>query len=136
MKGNPVDTLTPKVIHWPGLLFGALLVAASAWLFHRDLAVGVLVGLILGFANFKAIAFVVKRTLGPYPVHRVLYGLFGSLKFILLAAVFFVLVYYRLLDVYGLVAGFSAVLLVVLVEGLVRAGRYGISESMEEKGNA
>ncbi len=136
MKGNAVDTLTPRVIHWPGVLFGALLLAAALLLFGPDPALGVAVGLILGFANFKAIAFVVKRTLGPYPVHRILYGLFGSLKFILLAAVFFVLVYYRLLDVYGLVAGFSAVLLVVLVEGLVRAGRDGVTESMEEKGNA
>jgi len=37
--------------------------------------------------------------------------------------VFFGLIYYKLFNVYGIVAGFSAALLMVLAEGMILAGR-------------
>jgi len=136
MKGTAVDQLTPQVFTWGGLLFLALVAGITLQLFGRELALGMGVGMAVGLANFKAISFVIKRVLGPDTVHKILYVVFGLLKFLILVLVFFGLVYYELFDVYGILAGFSAVLLLVLIEGMVRASRFAGDKLTEEKGNA
>jgi len=117
------DPLTPKGTTWPGVLFLGLVVAAGYALWGKAFAYGSIVGIVVGLVNFKAIGFIVRRLTGPGGSFMVLYGLFGFLKFLILAGVFFVLIYYRLFDVYGVVVGFSAVLLLIIIEGLLRASR-------------
>jgi hypothetical protein len=136
MKGTAVDQLTPQVFTWGGLLFLALVVGITLQFFGRELTLGLGVGMVVGLANFKAIAFILKQVLGPSGVNKVLYGIFGFLKFIILVAVFFGLIYFELFNVYGIVGGFSSVLLLVMVEGLVRASRYSRQELTEEKVHA
>lgn len=136
MRQSAVDQLTPKVNTWIGLLFLAAVAGLGLQFFGKDLAVGMGVGMVIGLANFKAIAFILKRVLGPHTVHKVLYVVFGLLKFLVVVSVFFWLIHYELFDVYGIVAGFSAVLLLVLTEGMVRAGRLSGDELTEEEVNA
>lgn len=131
-----MDRLTPKVITWKGLLFLVLLTGIVFRFFGAEVAAGMAVGAVVGLANFKAIVFVIKRVLGPDSVHKILYAVFGFLKFLILVLVFYGLVYYELFDVYGILAGFSAVLLLVLIEGMVRASRFAGDKLTEEKGNA
>lgn len=136
MNETSFDRLTPRVMTWGGSLFLGLTAGLVFLFFGRDPAVGTLVGMVIGLANFKAIAFILRRVLGPNTIHKILYALFGLLKFAILVTVFFGLVYYKLFDVYGILAGFSAVLLLVLMEGMVRANRYAGDALTEEKGNA
>ncbi len=123
MRGEGRDFATPRGVTWPGLLFLGILIGFSYKVFGKETATGMVVGASVGLVNFKAIVFVVRRTMGPGGASRVLYGVFGFLKFMVLAAIFFCLIYYRLFDVYGIVAGFSMVLLLILIEGILRAGR-------------
>ena len=136
MSEMTVDQLTPKVFTWAGGLFLAVLAGLTYLVFGQDVAVGLGVGIAVGLANFKAIAFILKRVLGPNSVNKILYGIFGLLKFSVLVCVFFGLIHYELFDVYGIVAGFSAVLVLVLIEGLIRANRYSRDVFSEEKVNA
>jgi hypothetical protein len=123
MKKSGTDRLTPRGITWPGVLFLGLLTVAGYLALGKDFAYGSAVGIAVGLINFKAIAFIVRRLTGPGGSFMVLYGIFGVLKFVLLAGIFFVLIYYKLFNVYGIVAGFSAVLLLIVIEGLLRASR-------------
>lgn len=136
MTEAAIDRLTPKVTTWTGLIFLSLLLGFGFQFFGKDIAIGMGVGVVVGLANFKAIVIIVKQFLGPDGLHKVLYGIFGFLKFSILASVFFLLIYYKLFDVLGIVAGFTAVLLCVLIEGLIRAARFTGGVPTEEKGNA
>jgi hypothetical protein len=136
MSENAVEQLTPRITTPAGLLFLVLLAGLVFGLFGKEPALGMVVGMIVGLVNFKAMALIIKRILGPDTVHKVMFGIFGFLKFLILVLVFFVLVYYKIFHVYGILAGFTAVLLLALIEGLIRANRYSREEYKEEKINA
>ena len=129
--GRPTDA--PRALGWVGPLVLGAAALVSARFLGREFAVGTAAGALLGMANFKAIGLVVRRVLGPSAAHRGLYALLGVGKFLLLAGIVYVLVYHRLVDPYGLVAGFTAVLALVLVEAAMRAGATGPSK---ENGDA
>jgi len=124
---------TIKGLTWPGLTFLVLLIGPALFLFGRGVALGMGVGMAVGLLNFKAIELIVKRVMGPDGSNRLLYGIFGMVKFLILGGVFFLLIYYKLFDVYGIVAGFTAVLLLVMIEGLLRANRFDINEPTVEE---
>ena len=136
MNEEAIDHLTPRVITWWGLLFLVAAAAVCFLFFGREVALGMGIGMGVGLANFKAIAFILRRVLGPSSIHKMFYGIFGFLKFGILVSVFFILIHFQLFDVYGIVVGFSAVLLLVMIEGLVRASRYSRDALTEEKVNA
>ncbi|NOY53726.1 MAG: hypothetical protein GXP58_08910 [Deltaproteobacteria bacterium] len=133
MSGEKGQHLTIKGVTWPGLLFLLLLLGASVPLFGRGLALGMGVGMAVGLLNFKAIELIVKRVMGPDGGSRLLYGIFGMVKFLVLGGIFFLLIYYKFFDVYGIVAGFTAVLLLVMMEGLLRANRFDTNELTVEE---
>lgn len=135
MRIAPIDRLTPRGLTFWGLVCLASATAAGLFSFGEAFAVGMGVGAAIGIINFKAISLIIKSVLGPESVHKVLYAVFALLKFLILAGVFFVIIYYRIFNVFGVVAGFSAALLVFLVEGLIRAARYQNEGSIEEKRN-
>jgi hypothetical protein len=136
MNEQTLDQLTPKVLTWGGLLFLAFVAGVTFQVFGREIALGAGVGIVIGLANFKAIAFILKRVFGPNTIHKILYGIFGLLKFVIVVSIFFGLIHFQLFDVYGIVGGFSAVLLLVMIEGLIRANRYSKDDFPEEKVNA
>jgi len=133
MERKGEHRLTTKGVTWPGLLFLLLLIGAAVPLFGRELALGMGIGMGVGLINFKAIELIVKRVMGPDGGSRLLYGIFGFVKFLVLGGVFFLLVYYEFFDVYGIVAGFTAVLLLILMEGLLRANRFDTNELTVEE---
>lgn len=133
MERKGKHRLTVKGVTWPGLLLLGLLAGVAAPLFGRQLALGMGVGMTVGLMNFKAIELIVKRVMGPDGSNRLLYGIFGFVKFLILGGVFFLLIYYKLFDVYGIVAGFTAVLLLVMMEGLLRASRFDTNELTVEE---
>ncbi len=133
MERKGEHRLTTKGVTWPGLLFLLLLIGAAVPLFGRELALGMGIGTGVGLINFKAIELIVKRVMGPDGGSRLLYGIFGFVKFLVLGGVFFLLVYYEFFDVYGIVAGFTAVLLLILMEGLLRANRFDTNELTVEE---
>ncbi len=125
--------LTIKGVTWPGLLFLLLIIGAAVPLFGRGLALGMGVGMAVGLLNFKAIEWIIKRVMGANGSNRLLYAIFGMVKFLILAGVFFLLIDYQLFNVYGIVAGFTAVLLLVMMEGLMRANRLNTNELTVEE---
>ncbi len=133
MRNSIIDQLTPGGLTFWGLASLALMIAAGLFSFGKTFGVGMGVGAAIAIINFKAISLIVERVLGPESVHKVLYWLFAFVKFLILAGVFFLIIYYRLFNVFGVVAGFSAALLVFLAEALIRAARYQNEGSKQEK---
>ncbi len=133
MEHDGVRRLTTKGVTWPGFLILFLLACGAVPLFGREVAIGMGVGIVVGLMNYKAIELIVKRVMGPDGSNRLLYGIFGFAKFLVLGGVFFLLIYYKLFDVYGIVAGFTAALLLVMMEGLLRANRFDTNELTVEE---
>ncbi|MEK6776247.1 MAG: hypothetical protein AABY87_05115 [bacterium] len=132
MKETAAERMIPSGTTWQGLLSLALLAGLGYAVFGKGVALGMAVGMAVGLVNFKAIAFIVSRLFRPDPFHKVFYGLFGVLKILILVAVFLSLIYYNIFNVYGLVAGFSAALISILVEGMIRAGRCDRDSAMSK----
>ncbi len=132
MNETAAERVIPRGTTWQGLLFLALLIGLGYVFFGKGVAMGMAVGMAIGLANFKAIVFIIRRFSRPDSMHKIFYGLFGVLKFMILVLVFLGLIYYKLFDVYGIVAGFSAALISVLIEGMIRAGRYDRDSAMSK----
>ena len=132
MKETAAERVIPRGTTWQGLLFLALLTGLGYVFFGKGAALGMVVGMAVGLANFKALVFIIMRFFRPAPLHKIFYGLMGVLKFLILVLVFFGLIYYKLFNVYGIVAGFSAALFMVLAEGMILAGQYAGNSVMSK----
>ena len=96
--------------------------AVSAFLPWPDLPFSILAGGLLGILNLKAMAWSVNGVLGTSrPGAKMLF--FGQFRFVLLAAVIVLLAFLRLVNIAGILFGFSVVFLLVLIVGHRRAGR-------------
>jgi hypothetical protein len=105
-----------KQIYRKGVLVLVPLAAVSAFIEWKKLPAGILVGGALGLANIKGLAWGVRGLLGGRPGGRVIF--FSVFRLLLLFAILSLLVYLRLVNVLGILAGFTVIFSLVMIEGL------------------
>jgi len=92
----------------------ALLSALIEW---KKLPVSIIIGGALGFANIKAIAWGVSGLIGKEKTTgRMIF--FSMFRLFLLFSILSLLVYMRLVNVFGILAGFTVIFALLLIEGL------------------
>lgn len=96
-------------------------VASAVYIDHRKAPLGILLGWLFGIMNLRQLTRNVKGLFGSEKATLKL--LFLSItRLLALFAAIIVLVYYRIVNVLGLLFGFTVVFLFILIEG-ARAGR-------------
>jgi hypothetical protein len=106
-----------KQISRKGLLILVPLAFFSAFIEGRRLPAGILAGGLLGIANIKGIAWGVKGLIGSGgPTGRMVF--FSMFRLLLLFGILACLVYLRLVNVLGVLVGFTVIFALVIVEGL------------------
>ncbi len=93
-------------------------VAAVSALFEwKKLPVSILTGGALGLLNIKALAWGVQGLLGAYkPTAKMLF--FSQFRLVILFLLLTLLVYLKLVNIFGIIAGFTIVFGMVIREGL------------------
>lgn len=106
-----------KQIYKKGLLVLVPLALLSAFLEWKKLPASILVGGLLGFANIKGLAWGVRGLLGTgRATGRMIF--FSMFRLFLLFAVLSLLVYLKLVNVFGILAGFTVIFVLLMIEGL------------------
>ena len=99
----------------------------SAFLEWKKLPLSVLVGGALGLVNLRGLAWGVQGLLGTEKATaRMLF--FSQFRIIMLFFVLAAIVYLRLVNIFGILAGFTVVFIMVIIEGLKYARESKIKE--------
>jgi len=111
-----------KTVHRYALLLLIILAGGAAAIEPRKLPVSILVGGLLGLANFKGLTFGLDALLGTHrPAGKLM--ILGIFRLFIIMSIIIVLAWMKLVDLVALLVGFTAVLVVVLVEGFRAARR-------------
>lgn len=101
------------------LIPAAVISAALPW---ENLPFSILIGGLLGVLNIKALSWSVEGILGtPHMNAKMLF--FSQFRFVILLIVLIGLFYLRLVNIAGIVIGFTLVFLQVLIVGYREAGK-------------
>ncbi len=93
------------------------LAVLSAFVEWKKLPLSVLIGGALGLANLRGLAWGVRGLLGAEKAtSRMLF--FSQFRIIMLFLVLAVIVYLKLVNIFGILAGFTVVFSMVIIEGL------------------
>ncbi len=89
----------------------------SAFIEWKKLPVSILIGGVLGLANLRAIARGVENLIKTYrPTGKLIF--LSIFRLFILASVLTILVVYKLVNIFGVLIGFTVVVIVILKEGL------------------
>ncbi len=99
----------------------ALLSALIEW---KKLPVSIIIGGALGFANIKGLAWSVRGLMGTGRVSGGMI-LFSMFRLFLLFVILLLLVYLRLVNIFGILAGFTVIFALLMTEGLKYAKTAG-----------
>ena len=103
------------------------LAALSAFLDWKMLPISVLIGGALGLLNLRGLAWGVRGLLGAEKAtSRMLF--FSQFRIIILFFVLGAIIYLKLVNVFGILAGFTVVFSMVIIEGLKHAREAKIKE--------
>jgi hypothetical protein len=92
----------------------ALVSALVEW---KKLPLSIIIGGALGFANIKGLAWGVRGLVGTgRATGRMIF--FSMFRLLLLFAILSLLVYLRLVNVFGILAGFTVIFVLLITEGL------------------
>jgi hypothetical protein len=97
-------------------------VAAAFYMDPRKMPLGILLGWLFGIFNLRQLSRNVKGLVGSNKASVKLVFLSMTRLLSLFVAIIF-LVYYRVVDVFGLLFGFTVVFVLILVEGARTAGK-------------
>ena len=115
-------------IHRNSLVLLFPLAAASAFMEWRQLPLSILVGGVLGILNIRALARGVQGVLGSQKSSaKMLF--FSQFRLVMLFLILAVLLYLKVVNIFGILAGFTVVFTMVIIEGLKHAKK---SEDQEE----
>lgn len=89
----------------------------SAFIEWKKLPLSILIGGILGLVNLRSLARGVEGLIGTYrPTGKLV--IFSLLRLTILACILTILLFYRLVNPFGLLIGFTVVFISILKEGL------------------
>ena len=109
-------------IHRHSLIVLFPLAAVSAFIEWKKLPLSIVTGGILGLLNIRALAWSVQGLLGSHRASsKMLF--FSQFRLIMLFLVLTTLVYLKLVNIFGILAGFTTVFSMVIIEGLMYAKR-------------
>lgn len=92
----------------------ALISALIEW---KRLPAGILIGGALGFANIKGLAWGVEGLFGSYKATGKMI-FFSMFRLFMLFTALSILVYLRLVNIFGILAGFTVIFALLIMEGL------------------
>ena len=96
------------------------LAAASACIEWKKLPLSILLGGILGLLNIKALAWGVQGLLGSHKASaRMLF--FSQFRLVMFFLILAALVYLKVVNIFGILAGITVVFSMVVIEGLKHA---------------
>ena len=107
-------------IHRNSLVLLFPLAAASAFIEWRQLPLSILMGGILGILNIRALARGVQGVLDSQKSSaKMLF--FSQFRLVMLFLILAVLLYLKVVNIFGILAGFTVVFIMVIIEGLKHA---------------
>ena len=97
----------------------AVLSAFVEWKFieWRHMTLGIIAGGVLGLANIKGLAWGIGGLLGSHKSTAMMV-FFSLFRLLLLLIVISLLVYFKLVNIFGIIAGFTVVFIALMIEGL------------------
>ena len=111
-------------IHRNSLVFLFPLAAASAFIEWRQLPLSILMGGVLGILNIRALAWGVQGVLGSQKSStKMLF--FSQFRLVMLFLILAVLLSLKVVNIFGILAGFTVVFIMVIIEGLRHAKKSG-----------
>jgi len=106
-----------KTVHKYSIILLVILAAASAVIEPRKLPVSILIGGVLGLANFRGMTVGLDALLGTHkPALKLMF--LNIFRLIIIMTTIIILAALRVVDLLGLLGGFTAVLAVIVAEGL------------------
>jgi len=100
-----------------GIIIILLLVGVSAIFEWKKLPLGILCGGVLGLLNLKGLVRGVEGFIGTEKATAKMVFLSMTRLFALAVAIF-ILIYFKIVNVLGLLLGFTAVFILILIEGM------------------
>ena len=114
-------------IHRNSLILLFPLAAASAFIEWRQLPLSILMGGVLAILNIRALAWGVQGVLGSQKSStKMLF--FSQFRLVMLFLILAVLLYLRVVNIFGILAGFTSVFIMVIIEGLKHAKKSGTDQ--------
>lgn len=111
-------------IHRNSLVLLFPLAAASAFIEWRQLPLSILMGGVLGILNIRVLAWGVQGVLGSRKsATKMLF--FSQFRLVMLFLILAVLLYLRVVNIFGILAGFTVVFSMVVIEGLKHSKQSG-----------
>ncbi len=98
----------------PVLILLALLSSIIEW---KKLPISILIGGALGLANIKGLAWGVRGLIGTGKITGKMI-IFSMTRLFLLFAILSLLVYLKLVNVFGILIGFTVIFAILMIEGL------------------
>ncbi|MFH1829696.1 MAG: ATP synthase subunit I [Pseudomonadota bacterium] len=114
---NPIRSLAKRVLLTAGVVALIMAIIAVA-VGTTDNAVSVVIGSLVAIASFLVLVAVVVQTLGPSKWSKALVAGIGFLKLAILGAVLWWLVADKIIEPITFLAGFSSVVVALVIEGL------------------
>jgi hypothetical protein len=106
-----------RKIHRTSLILLFPVAAASAFIEWKKLPLSVITGGVLGLLNIRALAWGVQGLLGSEKASaKMLF--FSQFRLVMLFLVLTTLVYLKLVNIFGILAGFTVVFMTVIIVGL------------------
>ncbi len=111
-------------IHRNSLILLFPLAAASAFIEWRQLPLSILMGGVLAILNIRALAWGVQGVLGSQKSStKMLF--FSQFRLVMLFLILAALVYLKVVNIFGILAGLTVVFSMVVIEGLRHAKKSG-----------
>lgn len=106
-----------KKIYKQGIIILLPLSILSALIEWKKLPVSILIGGALGIANLKGLAWGVESLIGTQrPSGKIVF--LSLMRLFILACILIILAYLRLINIFGILIGFTVIFILLLKEGL------------------
>jgi len=117
-----------KRIYKQSAIFLILSAALSAFVEWRKLPVSILIGGALGLANLKALAWGIGGLVGTGEQVSGKLIFLSLIRLFILSVILIILLWLKLISIAGIFIGFTAVLVLLMVEGFKSAKDEGLGE--------
>lgn len=119
-KGREMELI--KRINKKSVFALVLLAIASSFFEWRKLPISIIIGGVLGLANLKGLSWSVEGLMGTRrPTGKMIF--FSIFRLFLLFLIIAALVYLKLVNIFGILIGFTVIFVFLIIEGIKYAER-------------